>query len=590
MKPLSITRIVEQVTTGRSSAERIAADTLARATEYDAIQPQVWISRFPREEVLARARAVDAQVASGEKLPLAGVPIAVKDNIDVAGLETTAACPAFAYRPQRSAIVIQRLLAAGAVVIGKTNLDQFATGLAGTRSPFGALGCVFNREYISGGSSSGSAIAVAAGIVPLGIGTDTAGSGRVPAAFNGLVGFKPTRGRWSTRGLVPACRSLDCANAFTVTSEDARRVDAVLAAFDTADPYSRHPASATRESPDRFRVGIGRPAQLAFLGDRQSAAHYERAVALAREVGGCLVEVDIQPFLDAGQLLYAGPWVAERTMVLENLLASNPSAIHPDVRAIVQAGKGVLAVDAYRGAHALQTHARAAATLWDRCEMLLLPTVATTYRISEMLADSISLNANLGLYTSFVNLLDMCAVAVSTGVRSNRTGFGVSLVGPAWSDLALLEFAGRLEIARGTQEVPPLDLSRPRTSVLVAVVGAHLSGMPLHWQLTSRRARLVQRTRTARLYRLYAMRGEMPQKPALVHVGAGGGQIELEVYELGVGEFGSLTAEVPPPLAIGTIVLEDGSSVKGFVAEPRALDGATDITAKGGWRAFLSAP
>jgi allophanate hydrolase len=580
--------IAAQVNTRIRSAESIALETLERVAAYDAIQPEAWISRLPAAQVLTRARLVDQRIAAGESLPLAGVPVAVKDNIDVADVETTAACPAFAYWAPTSAYVMERLLAAGAIIIGKTNLDQFATGLVGTRSPYGSPGCVFNREYVSGGSSSGSAVLVAAGVVPVALGSDTAGSGRVPAAFNNLVGFKPTRGRWSSRGLVPACRSLDCITAFTLDAEDAALVDSIAADFDRLDPYARR----VRHGNDcglaaHFTLGVPRSEQLRDLPP-QDAALYSAALERLTAAGGTAVEIDIAPLLEAARLLYSGPWVAERTAMLEPLLKSNPTAIHPVVRAIAEAGRGISAVDAFRGQYALQEYARRAEELWDNIDILVLPTTPTIYRRSEVLAEPVALNAHLGLYTNFVNLLDMSAISVPAGFRSNGTGVGVSLIGPAWSDRNLLQLATRYANARAMPTPPAMDREPRKPVVQLAVVGAHLSGMPLNWQLTSRKARLVRPTRTAPTYRLYAMAGQTPPKPALVHVGPDGASIELEIYELDVGAFGEFVTEVPAPLAIGTVALEDGTSVRGFVAEPRALTGALDITAHGGWRSYLS--
>jgi len=589
MDRLSVAAIASEVRSGRQSAEQVARDSLARIAAYDAVQPQAWIERPRPEDVLAAARAVDARLAAGEDLPLAGVPFAVKDNIDVAGLPTTAACPAYAYSPDETATVVARLQAAGAVMMGKTNLDQFATGLVGSRTPFGIPACVFNRDYVSGGSSSGSAVAVGAGLVAFALGTDTAGSGRVPAAFNGLVGLKPTKGRWSTTGLVPACRSLDCITVFTATAADAALVDSVAAGFDAADAYSREPGPAAPALGLAYRMGVPRQDQRNFLGDAASERFYDEAIARLEATGATPVEVDIAPLLEAAQLLYAGPWVAERTAAIEDLLRSRPAAVHPVVRAIVQTGFGVSGLDTFKGLYALQDHARAAQALWESIDVLLLPTAPTIYRIAEVLAEPFALNANLGLYTNFVNLLDMSAIAVPAGYRDNGTGFGVTLIGPAWADAALLDLARRYEENRPMPATPELDTTGKPQTVKLSVVGAHLAGMPLHWQLTSRDARLVARTRTAPAYRLYAMAQTTPPKPALIHVGeADGAAIEVEVYELDMAGFGSFTAEVPAPLAIGTVSLEDGTTVKGFVAEPRALAGATDITHLGGWRAYIA--
>ncbi|KQY92239.1 allophanate hydrolase [Caulobacter sp. Root1455] len=589
---LSVTVIADAVNGGAGAVE-VAQAALDAVAAYDEIQPQAWILRLPAEAVLAQARAVDTRIAAGEILPLAGVPFAVKDNIDVAGWPTSAACPAFAYTPERSATVVERLVAAGAVLIGKTNLDQFATGLVGVRSPYGAPLCVFDQAYVSGGSSSGSAVAVAAGLVAFALGTDTAGSGRVPAAFNHLVGLKPSKGRWSTRGLVPACRSLDCISVFAADLAGAALVDEVLTAFDPEDDYSRRAPSSPPAAPEGpFRFGVPRPDQRLFMGDEQSAALYAAALDRMTAAGGTPVEIDIAPLLDCAKLLYSGPWVAERTAAVEDLLRDGPGAIHPTVRAIVQGGVVVTGVETFKGLYALERYRRAAEAIWDDVDVMLLPTAPTIYRLKEVLAEPIALNANLGLYTNFVNLLDMSALAVPAGFRENGTGFGVTLIGPAFADRALLALAERYLETFPMADTPPLDLTPRKPGVKLAVVGAHLAGMPLHWQLTSREARLVSATRTAPAYKLYAMARTTPPKPALIHVGAnedgGGASILVEVYELDFEAFGSFTAEVPAPLAIGTVTLEDGTSVKGFVAEPRALDGATDITALGGWRAYIA--
>jgi len=589
--PLTAMAIARDVTTGRSSAVATASAALARADAYDAVQPQAWIQRRATDAVLRQALEVDARRARGESLPLAGVPFAVKDNIDAAGLPTTAGCPAYAYLPERSATVVERLEQAGAVLLGKTNLDQFATGLVGTRSPYGIPACVYNREFISGGSSAGSAVLVAAGVVPFALGTDTAGSGRVPAAFNHLVGFKPTRGRFSARGVVPACRSIDCVSVFSADARDASMIDGVLASFDEADPYSRRAPAEAAGWGAPVRLGIARADQRQFFGDLQSAALYERALTRLGAPGATRIEVDIAPLLAAAQLLYAGPWVAERLAVIEDFLRRHPGAVHPVVRAIIESGRGYSAVDAFRGQYALQEHRRAAQRLWSEIDVLVLPTTPTIYRIAELLAEPVLLNSNLGIYTNFVNLLDMSAVSVPAGCRANGTGFGVSLIGPAWADRALLGLAAQFETASrqgGDAGPPPLDLAPRAAQIRLAVVGAHLAGMPLHHQLAARGARLVRSARTAPLYRLYAMAGTAPPKPALVHVGDDGRAIEIEVYELDPGAFGSFVAEVPPPLAIGTLALDDGSAVPGFVAEPRAIAGARDISEHGGWRAYLA--
>jgi allophanate hydrolase len=583
MTRLSATKIAAAVRAGETTAVAVAEDTFARVEAYNAVQPQIWISRATRSELLDAAAAVDARVAAGEDLPLAGVPFAVKDNIDVAGFETTAACPAFAYEPEDDAGVIERLLAAGAVCVGKTNLDQFATGLNGSRSPYGIPRNASNLNYVSGGSSSGSSVAVAAGLVAFSLGTDTAGSGRVPAAFNHLIGMKPTKGRWSTRGLVPACRTIDCITVFTDDTADARLVDGVVAAFDVADPYSKPLADqplAVR------RIGVPRREQRVFFGDGESEYLYDKALARLATLGE-LVEIDLAPLLEAAQLLYGGPWVAERTAAMEGILAANPLAVDPTVRAVVEPGKAMSAVELFNGIYRMADLKRHADLLWADIDMMAFPTTGTTYRVSEMLAAPIALNSNLGLYTNFVNLLDMAALAVPAGIRANATGFGITLIGPADTDRALLDAADAYLAVADLPAPPPLDLEGKMQTVKLAVVGAHLKDMPLHWQLTSRDAEFVGAFETAPTYKLYAIADSVPPKPALVHDEAGAA-IKVEVYELGVAEFGSFTVDVPAPLAIGNVTLADGTTVKGFVSEPRALTGAEDITHLGGWRAFIA--
>lgn len=583
MSRLSATAIAQAVTNRATTALEVMEETLARVAAYDAHQPQVWISRASPEALRAAARAIDARVAAGERLPLAGVPYAAKDNIDALGFETTAACPAFAYSPTRSATVIERLEAAGAICVGKTNLDQFATGLVGTRSPYGIPRNAYNRDYISGGSSSGSAVVVAAGLVAFALGTDTAGSGRVPAAFNHLIGLKPSKGRWSTHGLVPACRTLDCITVFTDELVDAEAVDAVLAGFDAEDAFSRPLHNAPLGS---RRIGVPRRDQRQFFGDVEAEFLYDRALTTLAGQGE-LVAIDIDPLLEAAQLLYGGPWVAERAAAIAPLLASNPLAIDPVVREVIAPGAAMLATELWNGIYRLAELQRAAEAMWADIDVLAFPTTGTTYRVAELLEAPVALNSNLGRYTNFVNLLDMAAIAVPAGARSNNTGFGLTLMGPAHSDKALLAFAQSYLSVAALPPLPPLDLGDRMDTVKLAVVGAHLEGMPLHWQLTSRSATFVGAFSTAPTYRLYAMAGSVPPKPALVH-SEDGAAIALEVYELDLASFGSFVAEVPPPLAIGTVTLADGSSVKGFVAEPRASAGAEDITHLGGWRAYIA--
>ena len=546
---------------------------------------RVWIDLVPREVALGRLEEAMGRAQEGAPAPLLGVPFAVKDNIDVAGRPTTAGCPAFAYKPEATAPVVRRLEAAGAILIGKTNLDQFATGLTGTRSPYGALSSVADPDYIAGGSSSGSAVAVASRLVSFALGTDTAGSGRVPAAFNGIVGLKPTRGLLSTTGVVPACRSLDCVSIMAHTVGDAATVLAEARGYDPADPYSRELRGPGPGLAAAFRFGVPPPAQREFFGDTAAAELYERALARLESLGGRRVEIDFSPFRAAADLLYEGPWVAERLAAIRPFFEAQPEEIHPVVRAIIGGGAAMSAADAFSGLHRLQALRRAADGQWAGMDVLALPTTPTIYRHEAVAREPIRLNANLGYYTNFVNLLDCCAVAVPAGARSSGLPFGLSFVAPAFHD-ELLVALGLAWQGAGEPATSPASGDRVR----LAVVGAHLAGEPLNHELTDRGARLVRACRTAPAYRLYALTGPGPARPGLVRVPAPRGEaIEVEVWEMSEAAFGGFVAAVPPPLAIGTLALEDGESVKGFLCEAHAAEGAGDISAWGGWRAYRAA-
>jgi allophanate hydrolase len=576
----------------------------------------VWIERESDAALRARAAelaALDAGAVTA--LPLYGIPFAVKDNIDVAGRTTTAACRAFAHRADETARAVQRLLDAGAIYVGKTNLDQFATGLVGVRSQYGVPANTFNADYVPGGSSSGSAVAVAAGLVSFALGTDTAGSGRVPAAFNNIVGLKPTRGLISNHGLLPACRSLDCIAVFALGCADAQTVLNVVAGHDPADPWSRaQPASAP--AADRysaaFRFGVLAPAQREFFGDQQAAAGYARAIESLRALGGTAVEFDYAPFAETAALLYQGPWVAERYAAIRAFIEARPEALHPVTRQITESARNYSAVDAFEAQYRLQALRARCETAWRGAaaaqtgtasldlDLLLLPTAATIYTRAAVEAEPVLLNTRLGYYTNFVNLLDLSAVAVPAGLREDGLPFGVTLLAPAFHDAALLALGSRLHAAgsrtTGAFGLPvptaaPLAGAAPASpagAIAIAVVGAHLSGMPLNHQLTSRGARLIEATHTAAQYRLFALAGTVPPKPGLARTDADGAAIEVEVWELDAAGFGAFTAEVPPPLAIGTVMLADGRRVKGFVCEAIGLSGAQDITRFGGWRAWLA--
>jgi allophanate hydrolase len=532
----------------------------------------VWISLADEEEAMLRAKAWDPQK------PLAGIPFAVKDNIDVKGMPTTAGCPSFAYVARQTAAAVVRLLEAGAILIGKTNMDQFATGLVGVRTPYGACSSIFDDRYISGGSSSGSAVAVAHGLCAFSLGTDTAGSGRVPAAFNGLVGLKPTRGTVSTDGVVPACRSLDCVSIFTHTAGDAERVWSAIRSDEAA------PDSGVRSIPDvGWRFGVPRDEDLRFFGDADAEALFRRAVERCQTLGGTEVRIDYAPFREAAALLYEGPWVAERYAAVGEFLKSEPLDADPTVAKIILSGERFSAVEAFRAFDALDALRRRMAPVWREIDVLVLPTTGTIYTKAAVAADPIALNANLGYYTNFVNLMDLAAVAVPAGVSPAGLPFGLTFIGRALSDRALLRLAQSFGGEAHADEPCP-------GRVQVGVVGAHLSGQPLNAQLIERGARLVYAGLTAPAYRLYALAGTEPQKPGLVRTpGPNGAGIEVEVWEMPEERFGSFVNAVPAPLAIGSVELATGQWVKGFLCEAYALAGARDITACGGWRGYLSA-
>ncbi len=567
--------VSELVQSFRSGAKDPRKELLARLERIEAAGDQpIWVSRFDRSALLAQLEAAD--VAG----PLYGVPFAVKDNIDVAGLPTTAACPEFSYRPARHACVVERLVQAGAIVLGKTNLDQFATGLVGTRSPYGICSSVFDSRYISGGSSSGSAVAVAKGLAAFSLGTDTAGSGRVPAAFNDLVGVKPTRGLLSTRGVVPACRSLDCVSIFTHDLSDAELILELTAGYDVDDPYSRAREPVTSLGDARPRLAVPRDADLEFFGDAESAEAFAAAVERARSFGAEIIRFDFAPFRETAALLYTGPWVAERLATVAELLAANPDAIHPIVRAICEGGKKFDAQATFKAFYALAELRKRAAPVLEACDALLLPTAPTHYTIEEVQANPIELNSRNGTYTNFVNLLDLSALAVPSGFKRSGLPFGVTLMARAFHEPRLLEL-GRSLAGEATVAARPAP-----GCVWLAVAGAHLSGQPLNHELVSRGARRVRTTTTSPEYRLYAL-DTVPAKPGLVFSPADGGRaIEVEIWELTREAFGSFVAQIPAPMTIGMTRLADGSLVKGFSCEPFALTGALDISELGGWRAF----
>ena len=590
----TIAAIIAAHRSGATTPAETITECYARIRAHD--DPAIFISLRDEADALAQAEALAA--TGRTDLPLYGVPVAVKDNIDVAGLPTTAACPAFAYEPAKDATCVALLERAGAIVIGKTNLDQFATGLVGVRTPYGVPRNLFDPALIPGGSSSGSAIAVAAGLVPLALGTDTAGSGRVPAGLGNIVGLKPSLGLVSTAGVVPACRTLDCVSVFALTVDDAFAALAAMAGPDAADPFSRaHRLGAVGPMPQGLRLGVPMPGQRLFFGDRASAAAYEAALARFAALGATILEIDIEPFYETARLLYEGPWVAERYITARKLIASAPEAMHPVTRQIILGGSRPSAVDAFAAFYELEELRRVRDHVFRGIDALALPTMPTAYTIAQVEADPIGLNSRLGTYTNFVNLLDLCALAVPASMHANGTPFGITLLAQAGNDAALAAI-GRvfhadtgLPLGATKAAQPPLAPASTHPAdgeIAVAVVGAHLSGMPLNGELRSFSARFLETTTTAPDYRLFALAGTTPPKPGLLRVSANSGTaVDVEIWAMPAEKFGRFVDVVPPPLSIGTLVMGDGRQVKGFLVEAEATSGARDISAFGGWRAFM---
>ena len=590
----TVAAIVAAHRAGILSPAQTVARSFARIRDHN--DPAIFISLRDEKEALAEAEGLTAK--EGAQLPLYGVPVAVKDNIDVAGLPTTAACPAFAYSPSHDATSVARLRAAGAIIIGKTNLDQFATGLVGVRSPYGIPTNPMRGDLIPGGSSSGSAVAVSAGLVPLALGTDTAGSGRVPAMLNNIVGLKPSLGLVSTAGLVPACRTLDCVSVFSLTVDDAMTALVAMAGPDGADPFSRNRVMAAMTAfPKLLRLGVPRNGQLIFFGDKASEKAYGDALKRWTALGAELVEFDLEPLYETARLLYEGPWVAERYLVIRNLLASSPDSIHPVTREITIAGARLSAADTFSALYRLQALRRIAERAFAHIDALVLPTAPTVYSTAQVLANPIELNSRLGTYTNFVNLLDLCGLALPAAIRSDDIPFGITLLAPAGHDAQLASigrvFHADTKLTIGSKKLPqpPLAMVPAGLSgdeIAIAVVGAHLSGMALNNELKALGGRLLEAASTAPDYKLYAL-DTSPPKPGMLRVAAGtGSSIELELWALSAASFGKFVAAIPPPLSIGTLRLADGRGVKGFIVEAADINGARDISAFGGWRAFVT--
>ncbi|MCH7332910.1 allophanate hydrolase [Acinetobacter modestus] len=559
-------------------------------------QDNAWISIATVEQIEQQIQALNELSKEAESLakrfPLYGVPFAVKDNIDVAGFVTTAACKALTTVAAQDAETVRLLKQAGAIVIGKTNLDQFATGLVGTRSPFGAVPNSFKPEYVSGGSSSGSASVVARGFVPFALGTDTAGSGRVPAAFNNIVGLKPTKGRFSNRGLLPACKSLDCISIFALTVADADLVANILEAYDPLDSYSRkHPKNVPAHFSSKLKFAI--PEKLNFFGDEQSEKVFQQTVQLLESLNAEITKIDFADFEQLAAQLYQGSWVAERTAAVEDLLNNNTEDFDPTVLEIIKNGEKYSAVDAYNAEYLKQDLTRKIQQRLADFDALIVPTAPTIYTIDQLQQNPIEFNAHLGTYTNFTNLADLSALALPAGFRADHLPFGITLIAPAWHDAALVHFGkawqnylalklGALDKTLTLSSATPISQHHIR----VAVVGAHLTGMPLNFQLTTRDAVHIETTTTSKNYALYALNGTVPPKPGLARQ-QDGQSIIVELWDVPTARFGEFVAEIPTPLGMGNVELEDGRWVKGFICEPYGIDDAENISHFGGWRAYI---
>ncbi|MFV8819782.1 allophanate hydrolase [Haliea sp. E17] len=583
----------EGTLTPRALLQQVLAQAAATARH------NAWIYLLSEAEFEPYLQALESTPM--DDLPLWGVPFAIKDNIDLAGIPTTAGCPEFSFIPERSAAVVEQLIAAGAIPLGKTNLDQFATGLNGTRSPHGPGRNAFDPDYISGGSSSGSALAVALGLATFSLGTDTAGSGRVPACFNNLVGLKPTKGLLSASGMLPACRSLDCISIFTLNADDANAVLAVAEGEDAADGYSRPNTFANRARhyglrSGPLRVGVVPEHQLRFFGDGAYQQAWQQTLERLSADGFELVEIDYAPFDEAALLLYEGPWVSERYLAIESLMQESPEVVNPVVRQIIAQGEAPKATALFRAQYRLEELRGQCMAQMEGLDCLLTPTAGRLFTVEELHAEPVFYNSQLGYYTNFMNLLDMTAVAVPSAFTAAGMPFGISLVGKAFSDRALLSIANRIQqsiplpAGRGqsVHHSPATPVATDGSRIDVVVCGAHLHGQPLNWQLRERGATFKEATQTAPVYRLYALAGGPPLRPGLVLDESAGAAIAVEVWSVPAAEFGSFVAGIPAPLGIGRTRLADGSEASGFICEPYGIEGATEITAFGGWKNWLA--
>ncbi|MDO3384734.1 allophanate hydrolase [Gilvimarinus sp. SDUM040013] len=580
----------EAYASGKHTPDTLLQDLLSSLTECAPTWTHI-VSELYLQQALS-----DLSNKRPQECPLYGIPFAVKDNIDVAGLPTSAACPDYAYEARHDAATVAKLRDAGAIVIGKTNLDQFATGLVGTRSPYGAVPNSFNKDYISGGSSSGSAVAVANGLVPFSLGTDTAGSGRVPASFNNIVGLKPTKGRFSTAGVVPACRSIDCVSVFALSVADAHCIAEIMQGEDVGDGYSREPNTLAQAKRIGNSPTFAVPASIDWFGDTAQQAAWQQSLIKLKEMGTTIVEMDFTPMLELAQLLYGGAWVAERGAAVGDFIEQKPGSVNEVVGKIIRNSSNFSAIDAFNAEYNRAALAKTIQEKMKAVDALLVPTTPRFPTQQQVADEPILVNSQLGTFTNFVNLADCSALSLPAGIRSDGLPFGITLIAPAWNDLALAEFGHRWQqfcpwqrgaLAGTLPADGQLTFTHRENCMRIAVVGAHLTGMPLNYQLTELGAQFVEETTTSNNYRLYALADTTPAKPALVRAESGQA-ISLEIWQLPMSNLGAFFSQIPAPLGLGSITLHTGESVKGFICEAAGIANASDVTEFGGWKNYIA--